>query len=464
MPAVSARSRGSILVVGGGASGVILAAHLLRSDDPSLRVTLIEKRDTFGRGLAYSTSLPDHVLNVSSLGMSALADDPEHFQRWLAKQGLAGDDSAPFYAPRSLYGTYLSQLLDGLAERERDSGRLRLVREQAVAITATPGGVEVQSDNGTSLVGNVAVIAAGHDPEPAPEHAYAVRLGSAEDGPLDPAAPVLILGTGLSMVDAWLTLRHRGHRGKIHALSRRGLLPSPHQRTSPIRLDSADIPLGTQLSYFVRWFRDLVRDTKRRGGDWREVVDGLRPYNQRIWQSWPSSARRRFIEHTKAWWDIHRHRMAPAIHERISASIEAGHLQPIAGRIAGMRPAAGGTTVTIQPRKGTEPIVLDVGRIYDCTGLTKDVSAGSIAVVRSLTDRGLGRSDALKLGLDVTMDCAVINASGRPHDNLFAVGPLTRGTFFEIDAVPDIRTQSARLAETLAPVREAPSRSGAPRR
>jgi uncharacterized NAD(P)/FAD-binding protein YdhS len=35
-------------------------------------------------------------------------------------------------------------------------------------------------------------------------------------------------------------------------------------------------------------------------------------------------------------------------------------------------------------------------------------------------------------------------------DKLFALGPLTRGTFFEIDAVPEIREQAARLAERLA--------------
>ncbi|TIU89628.1 MAG: FAD-dependent oxidoreductase, partial [Mesorhizobium sp.] len=157
-----------------------------------------------------------------------------------------------------------------------------------------------------------------HDEEPASEQDFAVRMGSAKDTPIDPDSRVLIVGTGLSMVDAWLTLEHRGHRGEITAVSRRGLLPSPHKKGTPIRLDSADILLGTELSYFVGWFRDLVRATEKAGGNWRDVVDGLRPYNQRIWQNWPVSAKRRFLEHTKAWWDIHRHRMAPEIHARIS--------------------------------------------------------------------------------------------------------------------------------------------------
>ncbi|WP_280173935.1 hypothetical protein [Devosia enhydra] len=31
----------------------------------------------------------------------------------------------------------------------------------------------------------------------------------------------------------------------------------------------------------------------------------------------------------------------------------------------------------------------------------------------------------------------------------FALGPLTRGTFFEIEAMPDIRVQASLLAERL---------------
>lgn len=330
---MTARPGRSVIVVGGGASGVILAAHLLESDDPALRVTLIERRRDFGQGLAYSTDLPDHLLNVSALGMSALAHDPEHFWRWLKRGGLARDEDAPVYAPRAVYGRYLATLLDGLVEREGGSGRLRLVRDACVAVSPTSGGVEAKLANGTSIVGHIAVLAAGHDEEPAPEQDFAVRIGSAADGPLEPDAPVLILGTGLSMVDAWLTLEHRGHRGEVVAVSRRGLLPSPHRKGNPIRLDSADVPLGTELSYFVGWFRDLVRATEKAGGNWRDVVDGLRPFNQRIWQSWPVSAKRRFLEHTKAWWDIHRHRMAPEIFARVSRAVETGRLRLLAGRV-----------------------------------------------------------------------------------------------------------------------------------
>ncbi|TKB12541.1 MAG: FAD-dependent oxidoreductase [Mesorhizobium sp.] len=438
----------SIIIVGGGASGVVLAAHLLKSPNPDLRVTLIEKRPHFGQGMAYSTLLSAHVLNVKASGMSAYADDPDNFARWVLERGLARPDQGPFYAPRSLYARYLKELLDDIEERERENGRLRLIREESLSISPTPAGVEVALANGTSVVGHLAVLATGHDEQPGAFQGRAIRMGSDGDTALDPEAPVLVLGTGLSMVDAFLSLEQRGHRGQIIAVSRRGLLPSPHRKGNPIKLDVADIPLGTQLSYFVGWFRNLIRDNQKAGGDWRDVVDGLRPFNQTIWQNWPSSAKRRFVEHTKAWWDIHRHRMAPEVYERVTEAVGSGRIRLVAGRVVDIEPNDG-FTVTIQQR-GTQALeTLDVARIYDCMGIARDISTTSNGLVRSLVERGLARPDPLRLGLDVTAQCELIAADGAVSSKVLAVGPLTRGTFFEIDAIPDIRVQCARLSKQL---------------
>ncbi|TPK20807.1 FAD-dependent oxidoreductase [Mesorhizobium sp. B2-5-9] len=436
----------SIIIVGGGASGVVLAAHLLKSPNPDLRVTLIEKRPHFGQGIAYSTLLSAHVLNVSAAGMSAYADDPGNFWRWLLERGLATPEQVPVYAPRSLYARYLKELLDDLETRERETGRLRLIREESLSITPTASGVEVALANGTSVVAHLAVLATGHDEQPAQGHA--IRMGSEADTALDPDSRILVLGTGLSMVDAFLSLEQRGHRGDIIAVSRRGLLPSPHRKGNPIKLDVADIPLGTQLSYFVGWFRDLIRQNQKAGVDWRDVVDGLRPFNQKIWQNWPASAKRRFVEHTKAWWDIHRHRMAPEVYARVTEAVQSGRIRPLAGRVVAVTPGDG-FAVEVQSRHTQRLETFGVARIYDCSGIVRDISTSSNSVVRSLVDRGLARPDPLRIGLDVSANCEIIAADGTVSRKILAVGPLTRGTFFEIDAIPDIRVQCARLSKRL---------------
>jgi uncharacterized NAD(P)/FAD-binding protein YdhS len=449
---MTGRSTGrlAIIVVGGGASGVLLAAHLLADADADIRVTLIEKRPAFGEGLAYSTKLEDHVLNVSALGMSAYADDPEHFWHWLERTGRAPDrNPRKTYLPRHVYAEYLGGILDELTAAEGPSGRLHLVSEECVSVAPTAAGVAVELANGTSLVGHVAVLAVGHEAHPLIGKDVAVRPGSDADTPIDPDGTVLVLGTALSMVDAWISLAAGGHRGHVVALSRRGLLPSVNRKGNPIRLDSADVPLGTDLSYFVRWFRDLVRATERAGGDWRDVVDGIRPFNQKIWRSWPAGARRRFIEHTRAWWDIHRHRMPPELHERISRAVADGSLELVAGKFVGARRDGDEVEATIRRRGAASLETLRVARIYDCTGITSDLSTGTNPVVRSLIDRGLARPDPLHIGLDVTEGCAIVRADGQPSERLFAIGPLTRGAFFEIEAVPDIRVQCAMLARNL---------------
>ncbi|TRC74864.1 FAD-dependent oxidoreductase [Mesorhizobium sp. WSM4310] len=439
----------SIIIVGGGASGVVMAAHLLKSTNPDLRVTLIEKRPHFGQGIAYSTLLSAHVLNVSAAGMSAYADDPGNFWRWLHGRGLVDQEQTPqtpFYAPRSIYARYLGELLDELEAREQPTGRLRLIHEESLSITPTASGVEVALANGTSVVAHMAILATGHDEQPTQGHA--IRMGSEADTALDPESRVMVLGTGLSMVDAFLALEQRGHGGEIVAVSRRGQLPAPPPHGNPIKLDVADIPLGTQLSYFVGWFRDLIRENQKAGIDWRDVVDGLRPFNQKIWQNWPASAKRRFVEHTKAWWDIHRHRMAPEVYAKVTQAVQSGRIRLVAGRVVGITPGEA-FSVDVQSRHSQLVETFDVARIYDCSGIVRDISTSSNSVVRSLVDRGLARPDPMRIGLDVSANCEIIAGDGTVSRKILAVGPLTRGTFFEIDAIPDIRIQCARLSKQL---------------
>ena len=174
------------------------------------------------------------------------------------------------------------------------------------------------------------------------------------------------------MVDAWLTLEHRGHRGEIAAVSRRGLSPSPHREGRPIRLDSADIPLGTELSYFFRWFRDLVRATEKAGGNWRDAVDGVRPFNQRIWQSWPASAKRR-LSNTPRRGGTSTATMAPEHQNKPGGAVRQApaHCRPGSGWPSGGRETGQSVLRQLKLWKNS------VSRFYDCTGIVKDVSTGS---------------------------------------------------------------------------------------
>ena len=439
----------SVVIVGGGATGTIMAANLVHSSR-TVRVAVVEKSGTFGRGLAYSTSLADHRLNVRADAMGAFAHEPRGFWSWVEREKLVAHDDAQAFLPRDYYGRYLSNLFDDLCDLP--GSRVRSVSDECVDINATSSGVEVLLASGVSLPARTVILAVGHDPNPAPEQAFGEKFSSTSGSPVDAHDRVAILGSGLSMIDAWLTLEDRGHKGEVIAISRRGLLPLAHiGGRSPLRLDIADIPLGTDLSYFVRWFGQLVEETEKAGGDWRDVVDGLRPFNQRIWREWPRSAKRRFLEHTKAWWDIHRHRLAPDIRARAEAAIAEGRLKLVAAKVLETaRTDAGSTVLRIRHRNqdATEELLAD--RVFDCTGLSKNITGTSLELLQRLLAKGLIRPDPLQLGIDVTADCAVLDRNGTASGKIFAIGPITRGTFFEIDAIPEIRSQCGMLATRLS--------------
>lgn len=437
-------ARRSIVIIGGGASGVLLAAHLLRHPS-DLRVTLIEQRQDLGRGVAYSAHQQDHVLNVPAGNMGAFADEPDHFWTWLRQRNLVPGDDRFVFMPRRIYGQYLADVVTEAAR----TGGLTILNETVTDVRRAGAGVEVILANGASVAGHHAVLAVGHETNPARARGIAVRVGSAEDTPLDPDAPVMILGSGLSMIDAWLTLAQVKHRGPITVVSRHGLLPKRHVQVPRIELAAADVPFGTELHYFQRWFRDTVRETVARGGNWRSAVDALRPFNQRIWQNWSIESRRRFLRHVRPFWNIHRHRLPPDLHHRMVSAIAIGQVVLRAGQVVGLERADGGVRASIRPKARPTVETIEVARVYDCGGVTVDVEQSSNPVIRNLVARGAARPDELHIGLDVTTAGHVLDADGIPSEHLLAIGPLTRGTFFEIEAIPDIRVQAAEMAALL---------------
>lgn len=439
----------SVAIIGGGASGVLLAAQLLRDPATDVLVTLIEKAPSFGRGLAYGTPNPEHVLNIPARGMSAFPDDPDHFLRWLRARDETADPDA--FPPRSHYGHYLAALLS-----EADDGaprsRLTLVRDLATDLEEQEHGVLVRLASGGAVLAHAAVLAVGHEERQIRGRAIAVRAGSTADTLLDPEAPVMVLGSGLSMVDAWLTLASRNHRGPIHVVSRHGFLPQRHEKTEPLAIAAEEVPFGASTARFARWFVGKVRHAVAAGGDWRGVVDGLRPHNQRIWQSWSTPDRRRFLRYVRPLWNIHRHRLPPALHDRLVAAVESGQITLIAGEFLDVVRDGDAVVATLRRRGRTEIEEMRVARVYDCGGVAVNVASSSNRLIQGLVGAGRARPDPLRIGLDVTQGCALIDSAGIASERLFAIGPLTRSTFFEVESVPEIRVQAARLAERLLAV------------
>lgn len=432
------------IIIGGGFSGSLLAINLLRHGN--LKVTLVERHpDRLGRGLAYGAAQAGHVLNVRAANMSALPDQPGHFADWLDRQGLGQSGS---FATRRAYGAYLGGLLD--EARAAAGDRLTLLSEDAVDLHADHRGVRVTLRSGAQIEADIATLAPGN----LPPHDLAVfeRLGApayvtdpwAEDivSGLGPDDSVLLLGSGLTAIDCALSLDGNGFRGRILALSRRGLSPHSHQAAEPFA-PYRERPLGSAST--------LVHTVRRRAREigWRNAVDELRPFTADMWRAATPAERSRFLRHLRPFWDVHRHRIAPPVAEKLAAMRREGRLEVRAAKVVDASPEGTGLCVSIRPRGKADIEKVRAARVINCTGPLGNLKRVEDPLLRGLADRGVIRPDALAIGIDVDRRCHAISGTGIAQPRLFVVGPMTRGAHWEIVAVPDIRKQVWALAREL---------------
>ena len=336
---------------------------------------------------------------------------------------------------------------------------LSRIGHRVVGLTEAPGGLELKLDDGSARIADVAVLCIGNlaprlPPAPGVEDCSGPRLvanpwDEASLARIRPSDAVLVLGSGLSMVDVAILLADRGHRGPILALSRHGLLPAEHaptRRAPPS--EWLDGPLDARG--LLRHIRSEIAHAQSVGIDWRAVLDAWRDHVSILWQRLPMVERRRFLRHLRPYWDVHRHRMAPEIAARIRAMQASGRLEVRAGTIESYHPCHDGIAVRFRPRG------LDVGTrivgdwLVNCAGPTLDFRQVREPLVRDLLARGLARPEPLGLGLETTRGLQLVRRNGRPNPSLFALGPLTRGSFWETSGVPEIREQGRTLARRLA--------------
>jgi uncharacterized NAD(P)/FAD-binding protein YdhS len=422
----------SIAIVGGGCSGVLVAVQLFRGGFRGL-VNIVEPREQLGAGLAYSTPYDQHLLNVPAGKMSALPDCPGHFLEWL-RAGHAPDADGFVFAPRKLYGPYLRDLLNETLGANQD--RFKHIRAEALSVSADSS---IALSNGSEIHAERIVLALGNP-------ASCTVHGPARDG-LEycwelspwfndslrvrfPGERILLLGTGLTAVDAALALQSQETQCQVYMLSRRGLLPQVHDLSAP--------PLSTSSSNL----RELCREVRAAGPCWRGAVDALRPASNQLWRDLTLADRRRFLRHLKSYWEPHRHRMAPEIWERLRSHLRSGAVEIVRGRICRTSGQDGNTKVVVRLRGGGEHL-LEVDRIISCTGILEDYNASPRPLIRSLIDSGFASANDLGIGFRT-------DDHGRLTSNKFwTIGPPRRGELFETTAVPEIRVQAESVARQL---------------
>ncbi len=422
-----------VAIVGAGFCGTLLAVHLARA---GRAVTLIDRGDRFGPGLAYGAAHPKHLLNTPAGRMSAFADDPDHFTRWARARdpGVTGGS----FLPRRLYGTYLETQLEGLP--------ITCLSDQVSDLAPHDAGFHLTLTRGTLQATRV-VLAVGNLPPadpPAAAHLHPPRYHrdpwTFDPAAIDPAAAVLILGSGLTALDLALTLADAGHRGDIHLASRHGLLPQAHRVTTAapqhVPRDLSEWP-ATARGYL----HALRRELRGSHADWRDTIAALRPHTAGLWRRLPLAEQDRFLRHLRVHWDTHRHRAAPETHRAITELRARDQLHVHAASLTSVTADPSALDVTLTPRRASPQRRLRVATILNCTGPATDITGDPL--LARLHARGLVQRDALGLGL-------ATDPNGAVSPDLYLTGPLRRAADWESTAVLELAAQVATLAGHLA--------------
>ncbi|MGI4952172.1 MAG: FAD/NAD(P)-binding protein [Janthinobacterium lividum] len=453
----------AVAIIGAGFSGTMAAIQLRHALPADCTVYLFDRSGRFARGPAYAATDMPHLLNVRSGNMSALPDDPGHFECWLAGQATRWPDevhkaevhktAAGTFATRRIYGRYLRALL--FEEMRLSGGRVRLCADSVIGVTAADGGYRLRFASGREVNVAAVVVATGNLPSSRPSDGVVVHdpwSASATAG-LRPDEPVLVVGTGLTMVDLALSMSRSGFNGPVIALSRRGLVPQRHGEPRPAWPCAAfTVPECRSLTLLTRQVRRRIREAAAQGQDWRAVIDGLRPVTTALWHALPPAERSRFLRHLRPYWDVHRHRLAPGPSDAFASLVERGVLRLKRGRVRAIqvRPGPQGPVaqVEIQDRGAATTETVEVQRVIYATGV--GTGAETDGVIASLISAGLARTDPHGMGVEVTGTLRLLDRAGHCTAAAWALGPIVRGMFWECTAVPDIRVQAQTVAAEVA--------------
>jgi uncharacterized NAD(P)/FAD-binding protein YdhS len=457
--AMADRFTPTIAIVGGGFSGAAVAWQLRRQLTVAADIIIIEPRSDLGRGLAYSTRDPSHRINVPAVRMNINPDDEDDFQNWLTSTDYPAADSQAalpdgrLFPTRHAFGTYIGD-------------RLRALPDPVKHIVAKAANVETIGDrfritcqNGETIQADVVVLAICHAPPDTPK-----SLLPQQDHPrfvtnpwnesalrtVQPGDRVLIVGTGLTMADTVASLDRLGHHGDILAISRRGLRSQPHAADGSTYEGSFISPPADNATTLLRQVRDAIDDSVRSGSTWQAVIDRVREQGQDIWRALSIPARHRVLRHLRPYWDTHRFRIAPQVHDVLERRIGHGTLNIEAGSVRAHSTSPATLTVELRRRHETQwqPSTFDA--VILATGPSHATVVDHDPLLSLMKTGGLIRPDVFGLGIEVDLEGHAIGGGNATQENLFVAGPLARGTFGELMGIFDLATYAEKITANIS--------------
>jgi len=432
-----------LLIIGDGFSAAVALVHLLRQGIDSQSISILGKR-TLGRGNAYDCVSPAFRLNVREDLPIIFSEDPLHFARW-AKEHIndpQAKTSAGYFYRRSDFGAYMSELV-----HHQLSGRnINQIQGEAQRITGSDGQWRVELKTGERIDAKAIILATGNAPPTWPctlrVEETSNHLTLTENPWLGdylhriPAKDsVLLLGGGLTALDAINGLVEQGHQGKVFVISPRAIFP-PSQ-ASWTRTKEPEWPNPMNPARLVRFMRHYLPNTPSDQSEWQCAWEELRPDLNRIWQGFNPHQRRILIKRFGWLWNLYRFRASP---QTIAAYHQLRGLQQIEFRC--------GRANQIAVRDGAIHLTLSQGEVVrgqhliNCTGVARD------PLLDQMTHT-IASPDALKRSIAIDSQLAVLDQNGRAYQSLWMIGPATMGSLGDVIAASAIAKQAEQLAKSI---------------
>jgi len=452
----------NIAIIGGGFTGTMAAVHLIKNAKMPVSIALINKGGQLAKGTAYSTTDRVHLLNVPARNMSAYPDEPGHFVNWLRQNNrhLEMEDSGlPLeedFVPRLIYGEYISaQLYEAISEHKQ--AHIQIFEAEAVDINMADEKAHISLDSGDTIRTEKVLFAMGNN-VPANLHIRDesfYETANYQQNPYDlgklaaiaKTQTVLIIGTGLTMVDVVNTLKNQGHEGTITGISRNGKLPHPHS-------DFVKYPdfIAPHIHKPPRELLAIIEEEKKKAGargiPWQSVIDSMRPHHHEIWTQFSPESKKYFAENLGAAWGVVRHRMARAIMRRMEHWQKTGELEIKKGSLASLSNTAGKVEVVIKDGDAPEQVFW-VDYVINCTGPMHNIAKIDKPFYKNMLAKGIISPGPLNIGLNSTPEFEVIDKEGGISEMFYVAGPLLIGVLWESIAVPELRRQARDVADKL---------------
>lgn len=441
------RHSNEIVIVGDGFAAAIMLIHLLRKEVPATAITLIGP-GAIGKGNAYSCTSQSYRLNVREDLLITFSDDPLHFSRWA--QNHIHDPNAKtevgnFYR-RNDFGSYVSELVS----HELGARQMHHIAARVRKIFRKGNDWSLSLDNHDELIAKQLIIATGNAPpiwpcdvntkfaSPAWIHTHLVENPWTGEYLQDIRADedIILLGGGLTALDAINALAEQGHRGMIYVISPRKIFP-PVQ-ASWQRLKEPNWPKKLSPRDLIRFMRAYLPSADAASSEWQCAWEELRVNLNTIWQQF-SAAQRLILLQRVGWiWSLYRFRAAPQTIASYEQLREKNQIHFIFGRAKQINCAEPYIRVLLD--NGGE---LAGERIINCTGVGVD------PLLSNLISSQLAIPDALQQSIAIDTNFRVLDSNQQAWENLWLIGPATMGSLGDVVAASAITKQAEQLAEQI---------------